>query len=397
MIKKRPLGGRSRLLVLLALTALAVTGCANFSYYGQAISGHWRLYDQSRSLSEVLADSSVPEPLRQRLSTARTLRDFATTRLRLPDNGSYRSYVEVGRRHVVYNVFAAPELSLQGKTWCFPFTGCVTYRGYFSDASAQTYSGRLRRQGYDSYVAGSAAYSTLGWFDDPLLSTFVNWPESRLAELIFHELAHQQLYIKGDTTFNESFATAVGQLGTELWLQENLEARQRYRQGLRYRRDFLALVLTAKQVLGVLYQSSVELAEKRAGKARLIGELRSRYTQLKSQHWDGYSGYDRWFSEDLNNAKFVAFSAYASYVPAFLKLFEQSERDFPAFYRAVAELGAQAPAERRRRLVELSGGEASPLAPTGAPITLVVPARLPGAEQARHHALDRGRADAERG
>ena len=333
MFNKYRLSGHWQLLLLLALTALAMTGCANFSYYGQAISGHWRLYDQSRNLSEVLADASVPEPLRQRLDTAQALRDFATERLRLPDNGSYRSYVEVGRRHVVYNVFAAPELSLQSKTWCFPFTGCVSYRGYFSEASAAAYAQRLRRQGYDSYVAGSAAYSTLGWFDDPLLSTFVNWPESRLAELIFHELAHQQLYVKNDTTFNESFATAVGQLGSELWLvaRSGSEAHQRYRQTLRYRREFLALVRASKQALAALYGATAAAAEKRAGKARLIGELRDRYATLKSESWGGYSGYDRWFSEDLNNAKFAAFSAYASYVPAFLALFEQTGREFPAF------------------------------------------------------------------
>ncbi len=208
-----------RLLALLLLpVGWVLSGCSNLAYYSQAIAGHWQLLHQRRPVDEVLADPATPPVLRQRLETARRLRDFASTELALPDNGSYRSYADLQRPYVVMNVFAAPELSLQLREWCFLVVGCVYYRGYFDADTARQFAATLHARGDDVYLAGIPAYSTLSWFDDPLLNTFVNWPTARLAELMFHELAHQRLFVAGDTDFNEAFATAVGHLGTRHWL-----------------------------------------------------------------------------------------------------------------------------------------------------------------------------------
>ena len=339
--------------LLLLLAPLLLVSCADLGYYRQALAGHWQLIDQRRPLDDVLTDSAISDDLRRRLILARELREFASRRLALPDNGSYRSYVDVGRRQVAYNVFAAPRLSLRAKTWCFPLLGCVAYRGYFSEQAARDYAAGLERQGYDVFVGGVPAYSTLGWFDDPLLSTFLGWSPGRLAELMFHELAHQQLYIADDTAFNESFATAVGQLGAELWLADKPLQQQVYRQRRRYRKQFAELVLASKQKLAQLYASGLPIQEQRVAKDRLFDELRQGYERLKDSEWQGYSGYDRWFASELNNAKLAAFSSYSRYVPAFVALFEREGRDFAAFYRAAGRIGALAPARRHQQLQTL--------------------------------------------
>ena len=334
------------LLTLVFLLALPPLGCSQFNYYTQAIDGHWQILQQRRSIAEILADQATTPALRQRLQQVEQLRNFASQRLSLPDNDSYRSYADVQRAHVVYNVFAASELSLRAKQWCFPLIGCVSYRGYYDRARAQAYADQLHQQGYDVYIGGVPAYSTLGWFADPLLNTFIHWPLGQLAELIFHELAHQRLYIEGDTVFNESFASAVGQLGAQLWLRDRPQAQREYLHYRAYRRDFLALVLRTKQALEDLYYSSQSSAVKRQGKQRLLAQLRTAYERLKTQQWDGYTGYDRWFHQDLNNAKFAALHAYTRYTPTFMALFEQSGNDFQRFYHAVTNLGHLPRAER---------------------------------------------------
>jgi predicted aminopeptidase len=340
--------------LLLAFGVLALSGCADLAYYRQAAAGQWELWRVRRPVTDVLADAKTSLELRQRLETAQALRDFAATELALPDNSSYRDYADLQRPWVVKNVFAAPKLSLTPRQWCFLVVGCLSYRGYFDTEAANRLAAELRMAGDDVYVADITAYSTLGWFDDPLLNTFIDWPSGRLAELMFHELAHQRLYVADDTAFNEAFATAVGQLGAESWLEQRATAREReeYKTDLRRREQFLQLIAETREQLATLYTSSRNESEKRTGKQRILGELRARYQALK-QDWGGYAGYDRWFAQDLNNAKLVNVSTYYRQVPAFLALFEQEGEDFAAFYKAAETIGALPLVEREARLREL--------------------------------------------
>ena len=361
MYRIKPTIRRRRLWLapLLLLLGWLLSGCAELCYYGQAVAGQWRLLRQRRPVDELLTDPATPIALQQRLETARRLRNFASTERALPDNGSYRSYADLHRPYVVLNVFAAPELSLQLREWCFPLVGCVNYRGYFNRDTAQGLADSLRAQGEDVYLGSVPAYSTVGWFDDPLLNTFIDWPTGRFAELIFHELAHQRLFIAGDTDFNESFATFVGQLGARRWLESHStpEESQAYADYNRRQEKFLNLLLTSREQLERLYASSASAAAKRAGKRRLLAELHERYQTLK-QGWGGYSGYDAWFADDLNNAKLGAIHAYTRFVPAFETLFARSGGDFKAFYQAATAVGRLPPVRREACLRALSQGNA---------------------------------------
>ncbi len=337
------------LLVLGGLALLA--GCADLAYYRQAAAGQWELLRVRQSVAELLADPAIDPELRRRLEITQALRDFASAELALPDNRGYRDYADLQRPWVVKNVFAAPELSLEPRLWCFLIAGCLSYRGYFDAAAAHRLVDELRAAGDDVYLADISAYSTLGWFADPLLNTFIRWPTGRLAELLFHELAHQRLYIANDTAFNEAFATAVGWLGAERWLERHgsTEEREEFDADLRRREAFLNLVTETRAQLATLYDSSRDDEEKRAGKHDILAELQARYQDLK-QEWNGYAGYDRWFARDLNNAKLAGVSTYYRWVPAFVALFEQEGQDFAAFHRAAETLGRLPPAEREARL-----------------------------------------------
>jgi predicted aminopeptidase len=330
---------------------LASAGCADLAYYRQAAAGQWELLRARRPVAEALADPATAPELRQRLEIARELRTFASAELSLPDNGSYRDYADLQRPYAVRNVFAAPELSLEPRRWCFLVVGCLSYRGYFDAEAAQRLADRLRADGDDVYVADIAAYSTLGWFDDPLLNTFIRWPAGRLAELMFHELAHQRLYVADDTAFNEAFATAVGRLGAERWLTRRGTARERedYETDYRRREDFLRLIATTRERLAAVYASSRDEAGKRDEKRRILAELRDRYAALR-RGWNDYDGYDRWFAQDLNNAKLAGVATYHRLVPTFEALFEREGRDFAAFHRAAEAIGRLPPPEREARL-----------------------------------------------
>ncbi len=348
--------------ILIALVGVALTlaGCADLAYYRQAALGQWALWQVRQPVAEALADPATSPELRRRLTTAQELRAFASVELALPDNASYQDYADLGRPWAVRNVFAAPELSLEPHQWCFWIVGCLSYRGYFDAEAARRLADDLRASGEDVYVADVAAYSTLGWFDDPLLNTFIHWPTGRLAELMFHELAHQRLYIADNSAFNEAFATAVGRLGAERWLERRGAARERedYAADYQRRQTFLHLVATARERLAALYTSPRSEAEKRAGKQRILAELHDRYQDLKQQ-WGGYAGYDRWFNQDLNNAKLAGISTYHRLVPAFLALYEREGQDFAAFYRAAETIGQLPPPEREARLralLEAAGG-----------------------------------------
>ena len=348
-------GGLVGTLLLAAGAVCLTSGCASFSYYAQAANGHLNVLARARPVPEVLAESATPPPLRERLELSQRMRDFASAELRLPDNNSYRRYADLQRGAAVWNVVAAPPLSLTLKTWCFPVMGCVGYRGYFDREAAERLAAELRATGWEVAVYGVPAYSTLGWSawggGDPLLNTFLNWPEGELARLIFHELAHQVAYAADDTTFNESFAVAVERLGGQRWLDrfasdaaraqnEALEAR---------RRDFGAFTQRWRGELQHLYSSPASDADKLQRKAQLMADMRAEYARLKQERWRGFAGYDGWF-ERANNASFGVLAAYNELVPQFEDLFVRSGSDFPRFYAAVRELAALPKDQRRARL-----------------------------------------------
>ena len=335
---------------LVGVACLAV-GCSTVGYYAQSVGGHLDLLSRAKPIDELRAAESTPAPLRERLALAARIRDFAVTDLGLPDNRSYRRYSDLGRNAAVYNVTAAPELSLKLETWCFPVVGCVGYRGYYDRAAADAEGAALRARGLEINVYGVPAYSTLGKLDwlggDPLLNTFVNWPEGELARLVFHELAHQVVYAEGDTMFNESFATAVERIGVQRWLMQHAsdEAKRQYATQDARREDFRALTTRYRDRLNALYTTAASDAGKRAGKAALMRELRAEYAQLKAERWNGFAGYDGWF-ERANNASFGVLAAYNELVPSFERLFEREGRDFKRFYAEVTRLTAL-PKEQR--------------------------------------------------
>ncbi len=342
---------------LLATATLCLTsGCSTLGYYGQSVGGHLALVNAARPVPQWLSDEAAAPALKQRLALTQRMRDFAVTELQLPDNASYRRYADLQRPAAVWNVVAAPELSLTLKTWCFPIVGCVGYRGYFDRAEADAVAAGLRAEGLEVNVYPVPAYSTLGalpgsWLADPLLSTFIHYPEGELARLIFHELAHQVVYAGGDTAFNESFATAVERLGGQRWLTEQStpQARAEYEVFEGRRRDFRELTRRYRDRLAEVYDGPGSVAAKRAAKARLMASLRVDYEQLKRDRWDGYAGYDAWFARS-NNASFGVLSAYSSLVPGFERLFERVGRDYTRFYAEVRRLAALPTSERRAAL-----------------------------------------------
>ncbi|MBI3231204.1 MAG: aminopeptidase [Burkholderiales bacterium] len=347
---------------LLLILGTSLFGCAELGYYAQAVRGQLSIATSGRPIAEVLQDEKTSPQLRQRLESSQRIRSFASRELALPDNASYRQYVALDRPFALWNVVAAPELSLQPLRWCFPVAGCVSYRGYYDEAAAREFAAQLRNQGYDVQVSGVPAYSTLGWFSDPLLSSFINYPEPELARLIFHELAHQVLYISGDSQFNESFATAVELAGITRWLAcEGDEAqRQRYAKSQQRNQEFLALIRQQRAALAQAYSELPNDEEKRAAKQRILQELQSKYAELK-QSWGGYAGYDRWFSSAPGNAHFAAVNTYHEYVPGFTTLLQQ-QGQYADFYRAAKSL-AQLPAdERKQQLQQLGKMVQAPLA-----------------------------------
>ena len=347
---------------VLGAAALAVaasclgSGCSSLGYYAQAAGGHVDLLQRSRPVADWLADETTPPALRERLLLTQRMRDFAVSELKLPDNASYRRYADLERGAVVWNVVAAPELSLTLKTWCFPVLGCVGYRGYFSREEADALAAQLKAEGWEVSVYGVPAYSTLGWSNwmggDPLLNTFVLWPEGELARLVFHELAHQVAYADDDTAFNESFATAVERLGGRRWLEQQAtpQARAEYAALDARRQDFRALTLKVRGELEAVYASALPDAAKRERKADVLAAMRDEYATLKTTRWGGFAGYDGWFAR-ANNAAFGVQAAYFELVPAFEQRFERSGGDFERFYADVRQLAALPKDERRAKLL----------------------------------------------
>jgi predicted aminopeptidase len=338
--------------VLAGATLCLSSGCSTIAYYAQSVGGHLGIVNSAKPVSEWLADPQTPEALKERLALTQRMREYAVTELQLPDNASYRRFADIKRPAAVWNVVAAPELSLALKTWCFPVVGCVGYRGYYEREAAEAEAAQLRATGLEVNVYGVPAYSTLGtlpgnWLADPLLSTFINYPEGELARLIFHELTHQVAFAAGDTVFNESFATSVERIGGTRWLatQSNEAAREEYGRYNGRREDFRALTQKYRDALDALYRGPLSDAEKRIAKAELMQRLRAEHEALKTERWAGFSGYDGWFAR-ANNASMGVLAAYNELVPDFERLYEREGGDFKRFYAEVKRLAAL-PIEQR--------------------------------------------------
>ena len=338
--------------VPLLLGAL-LSGCSSLGYYGQLAEGQWQLLRARQPVQQVIADPATPPQLREHLQVAQKARAFASAQLKLPDNGSYRVYAALGRPYVVWNVFATPELSLQPVTHCFPIAGCVAYRGYYQQGAARGAAALMREQELDVYVGGVEAYSTLGWFDDPILSSMLGWGEERLATVIFHELAHQRVYVQDDTEFNESFASFVEQEGTRQW-RASRGLPEVEEDGAAQREQFIRLVLASRERLQAIYSGPLNDAGKRAAKQAEFERLRDEYRQVRDRDWAGDRRFDGWMYGPLNNAKLLPFGLYDQWVPAFSQLFSEVGGDWPRFYQRVEALGQLPVAQRKAELQRLT-------------------------------------------
>ena len=332
--------------------AAALSGCQALRYYQQAIAGQCQILVHEQSIPKLLADPKTPAPLRAKFEAILGIRRFAAQQLNLPAGQSYLKYTDLHRPYVVWNVTIAPALSLNPKTWWFPIVGRASYRGYFHELPARRYAGDFSKKGWDVYVDGIEAYSTLGWFNDPILNTIINEPDSELAETIFHELAHRRLFVPGDTDFNEAFATAVASEGVRRWFlaASTPLAYDRYRAGLAQDHQFVDLIMAARAQLQALYDNpKLSDTAKLSAKQDIIAQLRARHAQLKAS-WGGQSPFDQWFAEPINNAKLNTISAYYDLVPAFDALLRANGGDLEQFYQAVARLAKLPVPERHRQL-----------------------------------------------
>ncbi|MDO9316798.1 MAG: aminopeptidase [Gammaproteobacteria bacterium] len=330
-----------------------ISGCESVAYYGQAAQGQMSLLLGRESIAERLTQPTLPDAERRKLQLVLDARAFAEKTLLLDAGDSYLSYVELDRNFVLWNVFAAPEFSTTPVSWCYPIAGCVAYRGYFAEASAQRAADRLVAEGFDVYSGGVDAYSTLGWFADPLTSSVLRRSEQGLVALLFHELAHRRIYLPGDTTFNESFATFVEQEGLRRWLLANPQqgVAQQIVDEDAIQAQFVALVTGYRDRLTALYAEPLETSQMRERKDAIRQELRDEYAVLREQ-W-GYTGYDRWFAGPLNNAQLSTVASYNDLVPTFAALLEEVGGDLQRFYERVTELAALPEQERRQMLERL--------------------------------------------
>jgi predicted aminopeptidase len=356
--------------LLLVGTVATVSGCHTVGFYGQALKGQYQIFAHEEKIEKLLADPGTTNELRQRLVVLEDLRAFARQDLKLPVDSHYRKYADVHRRYVVWNVEAAPEFSLEPKTWWYPLVGSLEYRGYFSREGATNYAGYLRRKGYDVSVGGVEAYSTLGWFKDPVLNTFVFEPDADLAEIIFHELGHQRVFARGDTDFNEAFATSVGEEGARRWLKSkgNAEALEKYLGHLETTRAFVHLTMKTRERLVALYgdkqtaagklkatdkNNGTSIARLREDKQRIIDDMRREYDDSKA-HWKSQDDYEGWFKHPINNAHLNSVAAYYDLVPGFEQLLAENGGDLEKFYAAADTLSKKPKDERHSALRQLA-------------------------------------------
>lgn len=334
---------------------LLLGGCSSLDYYSQLAGGQLSLLQAREPVAEVIADPTRDPKLREHLAQSQQARAFASEHLHLPDNRSYRLYADIKRPYVVWNVFATPEFSLTPQQHCFPIAGCVAYRGYYNQGSARGEAALQKQQGMDVYIGGVEAYSTLGWFDDPIISSMLTWGDERLATLIFHELAHQRFYVKDDTEFNESYANFVEQEGTRQWRAARGLAPAKVNE-VAQKDQFIELVLKTRARLQQLYAQALPVEQMRERKAQEFQRLRDEYHQMQASQWAGDKRYDAWVNGPLNNAKLLPFGLYDQWVPAFAALFKQVNGDWPAFFSAVEKLGGLPVDERKAALRKLMPG-----------------------------------------
>ena len=336
------------LLLFIALSVLSA--CSSMDYYWQAISGHLELKSREQAVSELLADAQLDLTLRNRLLLAQQARQFASQQLGLPDNDSYTMYADLGRPFVVWNVIATPALSIEPKQWCYLFVGCLDYRGFFAKQEAQRYAQELVTEGLDVAVAGATAYSTLGYFDDPLLNTMLRRDEAELVGVIFHELAHQLVYVEGDTAFNEAFASTVEQEGLRRWYAARGDELvfQGYMRDREQRQAIFTMLRNTRSQLDTLYHSGIDNAGKVNAKAAIFGELKLEYREWRIQH--EYAGFDNWFAQDLNNAHLALIATYQDLVPEFLTMLGAVDGNLQMFYKEVERFAQLPPAQRHLAL-----------------------------------------------
>jgi predicted aminopeptidase len=358
-------------LLALALIVAAVSGCQEIGFYSQAIKGQYRIFAHQQLIDKLIADPQTPEKLRAKLQLIQQLRTFAKNELKLPVDGHYRKYVDVHREYVVWNVQATPRFSLQPRTWWYPMVGSLEYRGYFSEKGAHHYAARFVKKGDDVYVDGVEAYSTLGWFKDPILNTFITRSEPDLAEVIFHELGHQRVFARGDTDFNEAFATTVGQEGARRWLRASGKTNllEKYEGALKRNNQFVHLIMSTREQLEKVYGDTLDKegkvtaaatppsapAELKQSKERVFANLRTNYQTLKAS-WGGYAGYDDWFGRELNNAQLNTIANYYDFLPAFERVLEMNGNDMDKFYVEVERLSKMGKDERHQWLRNLANG-----------------------------------------
>ena len=347
----------------------SLTGCQSLSFYKQAIQGQCQIYWSQRPIAKVLKDEETPENIKEKLGLILALRTYAQHELELEPNGHYLKYADLQRRFVVWNVYAAPQLSLEPKSWWYPMVGRLKYRGFFSEKDARKYGSELAREGLDVFVGGVEAYSTLGWFRDPVLNTFLHHAPADLAEIIFHELTHQKVFASGDTDFNEALATAVGEEGVHRWLKTlgNTNALQQYTLAQQRNEQFVQLVMSARNRLKALYGDdenseakggtapSANEARKHEQKEKIISQLKTDYARLKSD-WGGLSSYDRWFAQPINNAQINTIATYYDLVPYFRRLLEREKGNLKNFYTVAQKLAdLRSKDERHTALKRLAG------------------------------------------
>lgn len=362
---------KALIVLSLVLVVIGVSGCEPFSFYRQAIKGQYQLVSGQQPIDKLLANSQTEPRLKKQLQLLQDLRAYADKELKLPVDNHYRKYVDVHRPYVVWNVEASPEFSMEPKSWWYPLVGSLEYRGYFSEHAAQHYAETLRKKGFDVYIGGASAYSTLGWFKDPVLNTFIFDPEPDLAETIFHELGHQRVFARGDTDFNEAFATTVGQEGARRWLRSKGDTNSvaLYEAQLRRNDQFVHLIMDARQELETLYGDEKTEAGKikaskkpprippdelMAQKKAIFDHLKNRYAEAKAD-WGGNTDYDQWFSHQLNNAQLNSVAAYYDLVPGFMQLLKLNGDDLEKFYDAAERLSKKPKKERQEWLRTLGG------------------------------------------
>lgn len=363
---------RSKWLIALLLVGAVgiLSGCRTMQFYGQAIKGQCQLVFHERSIDKLRKDAQTPASLKERLDLLEQMRTFAAQELKLPVDDHYRKYVDVHRPYVVWNVMAAPEFSLEARTWWYPLVGSLDYRGYFSQRGATNYAAYLSKKGYDVSVGGVSAYSTLGWFRDPVLNTFIFDPEPALAETIFHELGHQRLFAHGDTDFNEAFATSVGEEGARRWLRArgNTAALEQYQAHLHRNDRFVRLVMATRARLEALYgdtcpggdrvtanpnKQRLPEPELRRKKQQILNDMKGEYARLKAD-WGGNAEFDGWFARQVNNAALNSVATYYDLVPGFDRLLARSAGDLEQYYAAAKTISKKPKKERHAMLERLA-------------------------------------------